>query len=125
MVRSTKSLFKVRILTNYRDMKEQAYEAYWWLAENHEWATRHLDIEIVKVNPDTPRVDDDKTKNTKVEYWIESGYFDKDFNSFCHDTNLDCGGDSFDEALIAFRNLVEKHYPKPTDLFGKPKEDTN
>lgn len=91
-------------------MKEKAYKAYWWLADNHEWAIRNLSVSIIKFNPKTKEIDDDKKKNTKIEYWIESG---KDWN--CgreHDIRLDSHGESFDEALLHLARQVKKYYKK-------------
>lgn len=68
---------------------------------------------VVKVNPQTNAVDDDRKKNTKVQIWIEHGPWEKHDDGFpehCHDFDLDCGGDTFEEAIIKLANLVKKHY---------------
>lgn len=65
---------------------------------------------VVKVNPDTYAVEDDDTKNTKVRIWLECGGPDDEYGGFVHDIDLDCGGDTFEEAIIELAKLVKKHY---------------
>lgn len=70
---------------------------------------------VVKVNPKTMEVDDDSTKNTKVQVWLEHGLYEKVDGAFpqhTHDFNLDCGGDTFEDAIIELARLVRKHYPR-------------
>ena len=64
---------------------------------------------VVKVNPETNAIDDDDTKNTKVQVWLEHGAYDEEYTHY-HDFDLDCGGDTFEEAIIALAGLVKKHY---------------
>ena len=68
-----------------------------------------LYIEVVKVNPDTNSIDDDKTKNTKEQVWLECGPYEKPYG-LTHDIYLDCGGDTFEEAIIKLAGLVKKYY---------------
>lgn len=100
--------------------KQKAYEAWWWMIENHEWLPAGIDIDFMKVNPKTSEQDEDETKNTQFEYWIEAGSFDKNSNSFCHDTDLDCGGKTFEEAIINLAKLVKKYYGDKSDFYGLP-----
>lgn len=76
-----------------------------------------LDIFVVKVNPDTNAIDDDKSKNTKTQVWLETGRHidERDMlipgcSPFSHDYYLDCGGDTFEEAIIQLADLVLKYY---------------
>lgn len=69
-----------------------------------------LDINVVKVNPKTESIDDDDKKNTLVEICIETGDWDEEYNVWCHDYKLDCGGATFEEAIIMLAKLVKKHY---------------
>lgn len=53
--------------------------------------------------------------NTKTQIWLEFGeaYLDIDEDTnvqFIHDYNLDCGADTFEEAIIELANLVDKYY---------------
>lgn len=87
------------------------YESFHYL-NNHIIFAKHfsecLDIWVAKVNPETNEVDDDNSKNTKIEIWLECGPYCKDF--FTHDIDLDCGGDTFEEAIIELAKLVKDIY---------------
>jgi len=108
---------------------DEVYTAWWWLimhpAFNHVGGRPGfpdaLNVEVSKVNPKTNSVDDDKTLNTKVEIWLEVGPwvdpseagYPEDWTApemASHDFNLDCGGDTFEEAIIKMAELVKKHY---------------
>jgi hypothetical protein len=109
------------------------YEAWYYLV-NHpafehpeygpEFSTfpRDLDIDFVKVNPSTNIIDDDDSLNTKTEVWLEFGppWFDEESGKWysSHDIELDCGGDTFEEAIIELARLVKKHYgdEKPKEI---------
>lgn len=105
------------------------YDAWWFLQEHPafkyinpkypksgEWGffEECLDIDVQKVNPKTKRIDNDEKLNTKVEVWLECGeyLFDEHNKEYlpCHDIQLDCGGDTFEEAIINLANLVKKYY---------------
>lgn len=108
------------------------YDAWWFLEEHpmFKYCTdskykkqfefgsfqESLDIHVTKVNPKTKKVEDNAKLNTQVEIWLECGgyIFDENFNDWisCHDTRLDCGGDTFEEAIIKLANLVLKFYGK-------------
>ena len=77
-----------------------------------------IDIEVVKVNPDTMEISDNEDENTKVQVWLESGSYDKD-DGYYHDLDLDCGGDTFEQAIVNLAELVYKKY----DLNIDCKED--
>ena len=108
------------------------YEAYHFLKEHpmtklpfkdnpqiyHNGFERCLDIEIVKVNPKTNAIDSDDNLNTEIRVWLEFGkleyneYVEEGYYSFIanHDTRLDCGGKTFEEAIIKLANLVKLYY---------------
>lgn len=74
-----------------------------------------LDIFVAKVNPETLREEDDKSLNTKTQVWLEFGGASVDLDDnhkvqISHDWNLDCGADTFEEAIIQLANLVDKYY---------------
>ena len=102
-------------------MKEKFYKAWNYLENNHDWFPNHLNIIVVKVHPKLKTIVNDESKNTIINYWLETGPFAKKENCWTHDINLDCGGDSFEEAIIQLAKLIKKQYPKPTNLFGTPK----
>lgn len=75
---------------------------------------KYLDIDIIKINPKTNIIDDDKNKNTKKRIRLEActqEYCD-DIKDFCpsHDIDLDCGADTFEKAIIKMANKVLKKY---------------
>lgn len=67
------------------------------------------------MNPDTNMIDSNRTKNTKTKVWLEFGaaFLDLKFSKhvqFEHDKRLDCGSNTFKEAIINLANLVDKYY---------------
>lgn len=65
-----------------------------------------------RVNPDDRRVSEDKALNTRLEWWAESGewgWSDDPVNRY-HNYKLDCGGATYEEAVIAMARKVWKHY---------------
>jgi len=110
------------------------YTAYHWLYEhpifqeeiksklfndiyNESRFQQCLDIDIVKINPETNSIDDDETKNTKVQIWLECGRYDKECR--WHDIELDCGADTFEKAIIELVNLVMEWYGEGKDRIKK------
>lgn len=89
------------------------YESWWFLLKHKMFNDRFVEelyIMVVKVNPDTNEIDDDNTKNTKVQIWLEHGAYIEEYNACSHDIDLDCGGDTFEEAIIELAKLVKKNY---------------
>ena len=72
--------------------------------------------QVVKVNPETNAIDIDTSKNTKVQIWLEHGPYDKEWGGCTHDLDLDCGGDTFEEAIIELAKLVEEKYTREGEL---------
>lgn len=106
---------------------------------DHQMDSRFLSqlwIAYVKVNPKTRSIDRDESKNTQIEVWLESGPvyrrtdkgkkaarahegiwgpngLNSNDNETCanvHDYRLDCGGKTFEQAIIKHAKLVHKHY---------------
>ena len=83
-----------------------------------------LDIEVTKVNPnhieDGLCVRDGNENDTKTEVWLEFGpiIIDEEYCNMVgrkipipmHDYDLDCGGDTFEEAIVNLANLVVAKY---------------
>jgi len=78
----------------------------------------NLSIFYAKVD-ETGRVNDDRSKNVNVECWLELGpeeydypadWYDETDRMEYHDPDLDCGGPTFDAALIELARLVLEHY---------------
>jgi len=88
------------------------YESWRFLSEhkifNDSFEYDRLWTHVTKVNPETNMLDDDMSKNTKTVIWLEC-FPGKDENYF-HDMDLDCGGDTFEEAVIELAKLVKKKY---------------
>ena len=110
------------------------YEAYNFLSthpmiyqDNDNYFNRCLDIEVVKVDPTNDEINlEDTSKNTKTRVWLEFGpVVTHNFNNFItkylpsHDIDLDCGGDTFEEAIIKLANLTYNKY----GYEKTPKED--
>lgn len=102
------------------------HTAYHWL-ENHPkfqgQMLRLIDLEIVKVNPKTLKIDDDKKKNTKLLYWIEPSVFEKlkednpwyiDVSTTKYhpigDLDLYAEADSFEKIIIKLAKKIFKKY---------------
>lgn len=69
-----------------------------------------LDLMVIKVNPETNEWDCNSLLNTKTVIWFEHGPYDSKTGMWSHDTDLDCGGDTFEEAIINLAELVKKKY---------------
>ena len=85
-----------------------------------------IEFDFVYVNPETNRIDDDKTKNTEFQVWIEAGgWVDQSIdNSWtpehgwdqynkwasCHDMDLDCGALCMEDALMELAIRVKFYY---------------
>lgn len=95
---------------------EEFYTAWMFLSDHkmfHNLFECGLYTAVVKVNPETNAVDDDRAKNTKVQVWLEHGPYEAQPDNFpqhTHDWDLDCGGDTFEDAIIRLAELVKEHY---------------
>lgn len=91
--------------------KKEFYKAWHYLLNHkifNDAFVDCLDIEVVKVNPVTNSVDNNFSKNTKVQVWLECGPWNKKCRM--HDIDLDCGGDTFEDAIIKLAYLVRDKY---------------
>lgn len=93
----------------------------WWAIVNHKalvvdgW---YVVIELMPmmVNPEINAVDTvNRELNTKVEWWVELAIpipeDEREFGcDYSHDTDLDTGGDSVDEAIDNVYDLVIEKY---------------
>jgi hypothetical protein len=136
-------------LQEKHEKKFAFYDAFWWL-----WAhpifilkgkqtkaidiklfgrpvssgfNEALDFNIVKVNPETNRIEDEEFLNTKVMVWMETGPFEDPSESEhssmndnekwmnhtgipTHDVKLDCSGDTFEEAIVNLAKKVKEEH---------------
>ncbi|MCI0560890.1 MAG: hypothetical protein MN733_20590 [Nitrososphaera sp.] len=112
------------------------YTAYWWFYSHPAFSCKGqcagdegffiaLEFCVQKVDPVTRRIEDDQSRNTHPEIWLEAGPWltakEAGMDDLCkdedsiygfpsHDYNLDCGGDTFEEALIKMAGLVKENY---------------
>jgi len=100
------------------ERRDEAYEAFHWLNDNHAWAIRSLDVWMSKVNPTTGERTEKEEENTEHEYWLEGGPFDDEDQCFTNDVELDCGGDTFEEAIIKYAKRVKEIYGEKSELNG-------
>jgi len=84
-----------------------------------------VEINPTFVNPETAMIDDDHSKNTRLDVWLESGgWIDRalrnddstlkvtryDRYEACHDPVLDCGGTTIEEAFLELAVRVKFYY---------------
>lgn len=112
------------------------YEAYHFLSEHHyfehgKWKEpmfeEALTIAVVKVNPLTDAIGDDNNLNTKTQIWLECGPWEElpehEWHGYVHDIDLDCGGDTFEDAIVALANLVHEKYGENPEGYGDIPEE--
>lgn len=95
-------------------------EAVYYNGVNH--FSDCLDIKVVKVCESTEEIDVfNEEMNTKVQVWLEFGKIElnneKGYLEVYHDTQLDCGGDTLEEAIITLANLCK--------IYGYKERETN
>lgn len=102
-------------------MNDKFYESWLFIQQHPKFMYGDLetfpfgmDIMVVKVNPETKRIDDDDAKNTLTQVWLEYGPYEMEGDSIrtapSHDPELDSGRDTFEEAIIELAQLVKEKY---------------
>lgn len=108
----------------------------WSYLENHSMFAEHikgtdlsvshfsqcLDIQPVKVNPVTHEISDNAEDNTKVEIWLEAGPW-VSHSDTTHDDELDCGADTFENAIILLAESVKAVYSDDVSSIEKRIKD--
>ncbi len=92
------------------------HDSFWFLMDHPIFGNNFLDcldIEVHKVNPATNSIDSKPALNTKTEVWFECGPYEEGI--LTHDFDLDCGGDTFEEAICRLAELVRKKHGQPTE----------
>ena len=87
------------------------YSAFWFCMQHPVFENNFidcLDIEVHKVDPATNQCTGDPARDTKTRIWLECGPYCE--SSMLHDADLDCGGDTFEEAICALAGLVRAKY---------------
>lgn len=92
----------------------------------HEYGvTRSLYLYPVRCNPQTHRVEEDSSLNTKTEIWYEIGPMDllPDEHGYCnhwHDYLLDGGADTYEQAIVEIARKVWEHYGNDRKIIETP-----
>lgn len=92
------------------------FQAFHYLKEHpafKEYFVESLDIAVVKVDPKTKRIEDEQSRNTETAVWLETGpvYEGKHREPiYTHDPDIDCGGSTFEEAIIRLAKNVARYY---------------
>jgi hypothetical protein len=74
-----------------------------------------LSVEFVRVNPQTGAIDEDASKNTQIEVWLEAGGPVADEETgvryrVSNNYKLACGGPTFEAAMLQMAANVLKQY---------------
>lgn len=112
-------------MTDARVTADEFHAAWWWLLAHPLFTDAHgidrfhecLSIEVMKVNPESDEVDDDRARNTRVAVWLEAGTWvtDADYTGRSHDDDLDCGAPTFEGAIVELAALVRAKYGEGGD----------
>jgi len=112
------------------------FHAAWWYLQQHpivhdevaaSYFEESFDVYVVKVDPHTSTIEDDKARNTQTQVWLEFGprYFEVDMSpeEWCanhydlfdgsvpsHDVELDCGADTYEQAIVELARRVSERY---------------
>ena len=81
------------------------------LSETGNYFQDGLIIEVQRVNPENDTIEEDEKLNTKTVVWLECGSpfcteSGKFIVSCSHNVDWDCGGDTFEEAIINLANII-------------------
>ena len=98
------------------------YDAFQYLTEHYIFKDNNnisrfnecVYIDVVKVNPETMEISDNDDENTKIQVWLECGPYlpedDEYYEGAEHDIDLDCGADTYEEAIVILAKLVWAKY---------------
>lgn len=92
------------------------YTAWRWLLHHPRMRSHYgnsvfddyLRIEVVRVNPKTESIDDNRSLNTDVRVWLECCVTENGERILDHD--LDCGANTFELAIQELAKLVLQKY---------------
>lgn len=93
-------------------------DKFYWVCDHPKFAEfggASIHLEPQMVNPLTKEIDDDTTKNTELNWWLEVTYYDYEDDRKrrlvpCHPYQLDTGGVTVDEAIDKLYKLTLEHY---------------
>lgn len=98
-------------------------EKYYWITQHPKYVpfadTAVIEITPHMVCPETNCIENLGLLNTKLRFWVELmiPHFDEQNKQHCHahDYELDCGGDTWEEAVENLYQLVLEKYGDYTD----------
>lgn len=98
-----------------RLMNMNHVQKYYWTIDHEKIGVKHAQgtIELCPqlVNPVNNEISKHNKLNTKFQWWVEFSKLDSmDDEHNTHYQNLDCGGDTAEEAINALYELVLKEY---------------
>ncbi len=90
-------------------------EKYYWCIDHEKigkaWVEGSIELTPHMVNSVTGAIEDDKSLNTHLRWWVEYHKTDEGENDeFTHFYKLDCGGDTAEEAIDKLYELILKEY---------------
>lgn len=110
----------------YADHRRGGYVSFRGRPHKEVRFDQSIDVDVVMTRPNDLTIDEDPKKNTRVQVWIECGRWmsakelykgmTKEIcdpagdGAFGHDPRLDCGADTFEEAIIKLARNVKKAY---------------
>lgn len=101
-------------LTKRKDTMDHADKYYWIIDHPHigaEGVQGSIELTPQKVNPENSTIEENEELNTKYEWWVEFSKLDKISDGIeTHYWELDCGGDTAEEAINNLYNLVKDKY---------------
>ena len=118
----------LRAAAKYKKLNsgKNTVDKYYWIIDHPKLTNKYgtqptIEMTTHMVNPVDCVISTDGSRNTKLEWWIECNVANEDFNPSAefpdfesfrryHDTILDCGGNTAEEAIDNLYNLVIKHY---------------
>jgi len=87
-----------------------------------------IEVYVAKINPITGQAEDYPELNIKTEVWLETGkvrWPSENFNGYevyFHDHELDCGGDTYEQAIVTMARLVHDKYGNDRQVCDEHRE---
>ena len=100
----------------YKDsVQMNTTDKFYWCIDHPnigvDYAQGHIELTPHMVNPLNDTIEPETHLNTKQQWWIEFSKLEDENDSFAtHYWDLDCGGDTVDEAVDALYTLMLEQY---------------
>lgn len=91
-------------------------EKYYWIIDHPKigsvsWAQGVIELTPHLVNPENDTIEEDASLNTKYQWWVEFSKIDEEGDEHpTHFYELDCGGDTAEDAIHKLYELVLQKY---------------